>query len=43
MIRYGAGGEAARVQAVERLVRLDDEVADPQQLEDEIIRGATGP
>ena len=43
MIRYGAGGEAARMQAVERLVRLNDGVADPQQLEDEIIRGATGP
>ena len=43
MIRYGAGGEAARMQAVERLVRLDDEVAGPQQLEDEIMRGATGP
>ena len=43
MIRYGASGEAARMQAVERLVRLNDEVADPQQLEDEIIRGATGP
>ena len=43
MIRYGAGGEAARKQSVERLVRLNDEVADPGQLEDEIVRGATGP
>ena len=43
MIRYGSGGAAARMQAVERLVRLNDEVADPQQIEDEIVRGATGP
>lgn len=42
MIRYGAGGAAARMQAVERLVRLDDEVGEPERLEDEIIRGATG-
>lgn len=43
MIRYGAGGAAARMQAVERLVRLDDEVGEPERLEDEIIRGATRP
>ena len=43
MIRYGAGGAAARMQAVERLVRLDDEVGEPERLENEIIRGATGP
>ena len=40
--RYGAGGAAARMQAVERLVRLDDEIGDPEQIEDEIVRGATG-
>ena len=43
MIRYGAGGAAARMRAVEGLVQLDDEIADPERLEDEIIRGATGP
>lgn len=41
MLRYGSGGERERVAAVERLVRLDDDVPDdPLQLEDEIIRGA---
>ena len=41
MIRYGVGGVSARLAAVERLVALDGEVADPERLEDEIIRGAT--
>ncbi|MCE2515329.1 MAG: hypothetical protein J4F37_10025 [Acidobacteria bacterium] len=43
MIRYGAGGESARIEAVERLVSLNDEVGDPEQLEEEIIRGAIDP
>lgn len=39
--RYGAGGERERIEGVERLVRLADDVPDdPVQLEDEIIRGA---
>lgn len=41
MIRYGVGGESARLEAIERLVAINDEVADPELLEDEIIRGAT--
>ncbi len=41
MIRYGAGGESMRVEAVRQLVQLDGDVPDdPRQLEDEIIRGA---
>ncbi len=41
MIRYGAGGESMRVEAVERLVQLNGEVPeDPARLEAEIIRGA---
>lgn len=43
MIRYGAGGESARIEAVEKLVNLNDEVGDPEQLEDEILRGALDP
>ena len=43
MIRYGSGGVAARIAAVERLVKLDDHVGDPEQIEDEITRGATEP
>ena len=40
MIRYGAGGVSARIEAVEKLVHLNDDVPDdPAQLEDEIIRG----
>ncbi len=43
MIRYGAGGVSARIEAVEKLVHLNDDVPDdPAQLEDEIIRGARG-
>ena len=41
MIRYGVGGVSARLKAVERLVAINDEVADPERLEEEIIRGAT--
>lgn len=41
MIRYGAGGESMRVEAVERLVQLNGDVPeDPARLEAEIIRGA---
>ena len=41
-IQYGSGGVAARLRAVESLAHLDDEVpGDPQQLESEILRGAT--
>ncbi len=43
MIRYGSGGASARLEAVERLASLNDDVGDPEQLEDEIIRGATEP
>lgn len=43
MIRYGAGGESARIEAVKKLVSLNDEVGDPEQLEDEILRGALDP
>ena len=44
MIRYGAGGESMRVEAVERLVRLNGEIPDdPAQLEAEIIQGAIEP
>ena len=43
MIRYGFGGVSARLEAVERLASLNDDVGDPEQLEDEIIRGATEP
>ena len=43
MIRYGSGGVSARVEAVERLARLDDDIGDPEQIEDEIIRGALDP
>ena len=40
-MRYGSGGMSARIEAVEKLVRLNDDVPDdPAQLEDEIIRGA---
>ena len=39
--RYGSGGERERIEGVERLVRLADDVPDdPAQLEEEIIRGA---
>ena len=41
MIRYGSGGVSARLEAVERLANLNGDVGDPEQLEDEIIRGAT--
>ena len=41
MIRYGAGGESMRVEAVRQLVQLDGDVPDdPRQLEDGIICGA---
>ncbi len=43
MIRYGSGGVSARVEAVERLASLNDVVGDPEQIEDEIIRGAIEP
>lgn len=43
MIRYGSAGVSARVEAVERLARLDDDIGDPEQIEDEIIRGALEP
>ncbi len=43
MIRYGSGGVSARIEAVERLARLDDDVGDPEQIEDEIMRGALEP
>lgn len=43
MIRYGSSGVSARLAAVERLVNLNDDVGDPEQLEDEIVRGATEP
>ena len=43
MIRYGSGGVSARVAAVERIAALDDDIGDPEQLEDEIIRGALEP
>lgn len=43
MIRYGSGGASARLEAVERLASLNDAIGDPEQLEDEIIRGATEP
>ena len=40
-IRYGAGGESDRVEAVEKLAQLNGDVPnDPEQLEAEIIRGA---
>lgn len=35
-------GLTARIAAVERLIALDDEVGDPEQLEDEILQGAIG-
>ena len=41
VMRYGSGGMSARIEAVEKLVHLNDDVPDdPAQLEDEIIRGA---
>ena len=41
MARYGSGGVRERLEAVERLVRLADDVPDdPAQMEEEIIRGA---
>ena len=43
MIRYGSGGVSARVEAVERLAKLDDDIGDPERIEDEIIRGALEP
>jgi hypothetical protein len=43
MIRYGSSGVSARIAAVERIVELNDDVGDPEQLEDEIVRGATEP
>jgi hypothetical protein len=43
MIRYGSGGVSARIAAVERLVELNSYVGDAEQIEDEIIRGATEP
>lgn len=39
-VREGDAGLSARMGAVERLIALNDEVGDPEQLEDEIIRGA---
>ena len=43
MIRYGSGGVSARIEAVERLAKLDDDIGDPEQIEDEIMRGALEP
>ena len=43
MIRYGSGGVSARIEAVERLAKLDDDIGDPDRIEDEIIRGALEP
>lgn len=43
MIRYGSGGVPARIEAVERLAKLDDDIGDPEQIEDEIMRGALEP
>lgn len=41
MARYGSGGVRERLEAVERLVRLADDVPDdPAEMEEEIIRGA---
>ena len=43
MIRYGSGGVSVRIEAVERLAKLDGDIGDPEQIEDEIIRGALEP
>ena len=41
MIRYGAGGESMRLEAVRQLIQLNGDVPDdPRQLKGEIIRGA---